>query len=214
MQDSYSQLGQDTFVAKYFKHKKNGFFVEIGVGNGIHLSNTYLLEKKYNWKGDLCEANPKTQESIKINRTSKLETNAVYAVSNKKMKFNICIFNDLSGLQHSMKTSLSHHQKQIKETIEIDTISLNDLLEKHKAPKKIDYISLDTEGSEYEILSTFDFNKYKVKIWSIEHNEKFRSDGQDYLNSIKMLMEFNNYSFVKNKFDSYFINKKQYKIYS
>jgi hypothetical protein len=50
------------------------------------------------------------------------------------------------------------------------TVSLNDLLNFYDAPKEIDYISIDTEGSEYEILSTFDFTKYKVKIITVEHN--------------------------------------------
>jgi len=44
------------------------------------------------------------------------------------------------------------------------------MLLKHEAPREIDYISIDTEGSEFEILSTFDFRKYSVKIWTIEHN--------------------------------------------
>jgi hypothetical protein len=52
------------------------------------------------------------------------------------------------------------------------TISLNDLLLTHDVPTAIDYISIDTEGSELEILSTFDFNKYKVRLWTVEHNHR------------------------------------------
>ena len=50
------------------------------------------------------------------------------------------------------------------------TISLGDLLNFYKAPREIDYLSIDTEGSEYEILSAFDFAKYKIKIITVEHN--------------------------------------------
>ena len=46
----------------------------------------------------------------------------------------------------------------------------HDLLEKYNAPKYIDYLSIDTEGSEYEILKNFDFEKYVFKIITIEHN--------------------------------------------
>jgi len=53
---------------------------------------------------------------------------------------------------------------------EVETISLEDMLEKHNAPKEIDYLSIDTEGSEFEILNSFNFDKYKIKVITCEHN--------------------------------------------
>ena len=50
------------------------------------------------------------------------------------------------------------------------TVSLEDLLDFYDAPKEIDYLSIDTEGSEFEILNSFNFNKYKIKIITVEHN--------------------------------------------
>ena len=44
------------------------------------------------------------------------------------------------------------------------------MLRKHNAPKEIDYLSVDTEGSEYEILSHFDFGSYNIKVITVEHN--------------------------------------------
>lgn len=48
---NYSQIGQDIEVLKFYNNKHRGFFIEIGASDGITLSNTYLLEKNYNWKG-------------------------------------------------------------------------------------------------------------------------------------------------------------------
>jgi len=56
------------------------------------------------------------------------------------------------------------------ETYSVETISLMDLLEKHGAPREIDYLSIDTEGSEFDILENFDFDKYPIRIITCEHN--------------------------------------------
>ena len=54
----YSQFGQDKFIIEnIFKMKKNGFFIEAGAGDGINISNTYVLEKQYNWNGLCVEPN-------------------------------------------------------------------------------------------------------------------------------------------------------------
>jgi hypothetical protein len=53
---------------------------------------------------------------------------------------------------------------------DVSTISLNDLLAEHAAPLDIDYLSIDTEGSEFEILSSLDFEKYDIKVITCEHN--------------------------------------------
>ena len=52
----------------------------------------------------------------------------------------------------------------------LETISINDLFEKYKVPKSINYLSIDTEGSEFEILNSLDFNSYHISIITVEHN--------------------------------------------
>jgi len=56
------------------------------------------------------------------------------------------------------------------QTYSVTSISLEDLLNEYKAPYHIDYLSIDTEGSEYEILSAFDFSKYHIEVITCEHN--------------------------------------------
>ena len=196
----YSQNGQDLFVLKKLNYKRNGYFVEIGVGDGIHISNTYLLEKDYGWTGILCESNKNKYDSILKKRKCKLLTDPIYSVSNMEVEFSYSSIDDLSGISEYLETSFSRFHKEIVKKEKMRTMSLNDALESENAPKNIDYISVDTEGSELEILSTFSFDKYNVKIWTIEHNEKYRSDGKEYKEKLInfMVPHGYKYEFIEN----------------
>jgi Methyltransferase FkbM domain len=75
-----------------------------------------------------------------------------------------------------------HRQaRQDHTVVEVETVSLNDLLEQHDAPKEIDYISIDTEGSELDILAPFDFKHWNVMLFSVEHNATGQERGLDRL---------------------------------
>lgn len=190
---SFSQLGQDIAVLKYYNNKTDGFFIEIGASDGIEISNTYLLEKDYNWKGICVEPIPYRFEALVTNRPNSHCTNqAVYGVSNLDLIFDICVGGD--GLSGISKHIDCYKQKvdASKEQIIVKTISFNDLLEKYNAPSFIEYLSLDTEGSEFEILKSFDFNKYTIGLIDIEHNfvEPRRTQ-------IRNLLTSNGYEFIR-----------------
>jgi len=167
----YSQIGQDIEVIKFYNNKENGFFIEIGANDGISISNTYLLEKEYKWKGICCEAIPSRFKQLVVNRPNSICFNeAVYNESGLTIDFDIANNADLfSGIsQH-----IDKHKSSVdanKTTLQVQTISLLDLLIKANAPSFIDYMSLDTEGSEFEILNSFDFEKYTFGLIDVEHN--------------------------------------------
>lgn len=148
--------------------KKNGFFVEFGASDGVHYSNTYLLEKEFNFRGILAEPNPKQLKNIRSVRQADIEEKCVWSESGKKFKFRDC--GDLSTLEEFVDSDLHSLTRSKSKFLTVETISLTDLLKKHNAPKLIDYLSIDTEGSEYEILKAHDFNTYKFKIITVEHN--------------------------------------------
>jgi len=158
---SHSQIYQDIFVYFFSNVKRKGFFIEIGAADGVNISNTYLLEKKFYWDGIICEPNPIHKLSNLINRKAILDTNIIdYKDFNKKYFY----MND-----DTFNSSINKNKK-FKKKIYLKTISLNFLLNKYKCPRTIDYISIDTEGNEYSILRNFNFKKYNVKIFTIEHN--------------------------------------------
>ena len=173
--NSKSQSLQDLFVLNYLNFKKKGFFLEIGAADGVYISNTILLEKKFKWNGVLAEPLKRFYKSLKNNRKAKIETNVVYSRSNKELLFREVPNSKNSSVLFSTIDKYSssdfHFESRMKGTLlKLNTISLNDLLTKYNSPKIIDYLSIDTEGSEYEILKSFNFKKYIFKVITCEHN--------------------------------------------
>jgi hypothetical protein len=156
---SRSQIFQDLFACFFCNYKKKGTFIEIGGGNGVDLSNTYILEKKFKWNGVICEPDNRLHDNILSKRECFLETKPVSNYSNKKIYFYF------KGLYDSYGSSVYNASAK-----ELKSISLNNLIKKYQLGKDIDYISIDTEGSELDIIKNFNFNKHNVKIFTIEHN--------------------------------------------
>jgi len=163
-----AQLKQDLFVLLETNFKKNGFFVEFGATNGLDLSNTWLLEKEYGWNGILAEPAKAYHESIRKNRSCHIDEGCVWSESNSFIDFMECQSGELSTI--SKFKNLDFHKREESEIYKVKTISLNDLLKKYNAPKKIEYLSIDTEGSELEILNNFNFKEYEFGIITCEHN--------------------------------------------
>ncbi len=174
---STSQLAQDLFVAANSEPKNQNFFVEFGATDGVTNSNTLLLEKELGWNGILVEPATIWQDALTRNRLCKIDKRCVYPKSGQYLTF-LEVDNEgsaepgLSGLKEfanngdwASRIRLSKSTKSI-----VETISLNDLLDFHKAPKTIDYMSIDTEGSELEILKSYNFNERKINIITVEHN--------------------------------------------
>jgi FkbM family methyltransferase len=170
LKNSRSQLLQDIFVLSRLNYKRNGFFVEFGATDGIALSNTYLLEKAYDWKGILAEPGIRWHAALRANRNCIIEENCVWKASGLTLTFKETNDAELSTIADFVASDFHKDDRDNGKTYEVKTISLNDLLKKHNAPKEIEYLSIDTEGSEYEILSAFDFSQYEIKIITCEHN--------------------------------------------
>ena len=182
---SKSQFSQDLFALASSNFKRNGYFVEFGATDGVELSNTYLLEKHFDWSGILAEPARIWHSSLLLNRKSNVETCAVDSVSGKIVEFAEDKSAMLSGLIQATYTPTNSSNKY-----KVSTISLNDLLEKYSAPNHIDYMSIDTEGSELQILENFSFLKYSFSVITVEHNNRNESS------RLKQIFETNGYHCV------------------
>lgn len=167
---SKSQLFQDLFVQYELGRKQHGFFVEFGATNGIDLSNTYLLERHYQWRGILAEPAKCWHGDLQRNRSCVLDFRCVWDKDGQQLQFNEVADAELSTVEGFASNDMHARTRQHAERYAVPTVSLNALLHEHHAPTEIDYLSVDTEGSELKILSAFDFDRYRIKIISVEHN--------------------------------------------
>ena len=192
MSNYKSQFEQDTHVLSVYNNKRNGFFVEIGAYDGIESPNTYVLEKDFGWTGLCVECNPRFYSSLLNTRSCFKSNSAVYNVDDREMEFY-----DSGGYAGLVETNNHVHIVNDPKII-VRTKKLTTLLNEINAPVFIEYLSLDTEGSEYEILREHDFNKYKFGYICIEHNkiEKNRK-------AIRELLESKGYIYHRENGDSY-----------
>jgi hypothetical protein len=189
---SQSQIRQDLFVLSELNFKRFGFFVEIGGGDGINGSNTFLMEKYFDWKGIISEPGLSYSINLNLTRNCVIDNRLVYNESNLLLDFEdsgeglstITKYANL-GIHGQSRKSLKNTQRKFL------SVSLNDLLKEANAPRDIDYISIDTEGSEFEIISKFNFDDYNIRIFTIEHNFEI-----EIRSSIFNLMQKNGYSRV------------------
>jgi FkbM family methyltransferase len=186
---SKSQISQDLFALAYAGADSSKFFVEFGATDGISLSNTWLLEKLLGWEGILAEPATVWHDSLNVNRSCNISTKCVARETGHKVKF-LEVVNrggghaELSGIKEFANNGDSASDIRINNSLEYDveTISLNDLLDTYNAPAEIQFMSLDTEGSELDILQSYDFRNRKIKSMCIEHN--FVSSTRQLINSL------------------------------
>ena len=166
-----AQLGQDLFVLLATSFKRDGFFVEFGAANGVDLSNTFLLERSFGWKGIVAEPAKGWHAALRQNRECAVDTRCVWAASGETIEFAETSEPEYSTVRNLVGVEDGNEAFRAAATVyDVATVSLNDLLSEHSAPSRIDYLSIDTEGSEYEILQAFDFTSRDVRVITVEHN--------------------------------------------
>lgn len=166
---SRGQLRQDLFALSHSGFKREGFFVEFGATNGVTISNTFLLEKTYGWSGILSEPGKFWWKALNENRACHIDRRAVWATSGEDLFFNETDIPELSYVNTAREIPTPSPERN-ERCYRVQSISLLDLLTHWNAPKEIDFLSIDTEGSEFEILAPFDFEKYHFRVICVEHN--------------------------------------------
>ena len=144
--------------------------MEFGATDGFNLSNSFLLEDTFQWKGILAEPGKKWHASLHANRRAIIEMRCIWRTSGEVLEFNETENGELSTLEMFSSGDLHADSRVSGKRYLVETISLLDLLDRNNAPEYIDYLSVDTEGSEFEVLNGFNFDKYQFGFISCEHN--------------------------------------------
>ena len=165
---THSQAGQDLFVLSQLGAKRGGYFVEFGATQGVNISNSYFFESHLGWNGIVAEPARMWHRELRRNRKCHVETRCVWSASGATLRFSEAA--ELSTVSDYVNSDFLAASRRGKESYEVRTISLNDLLEEYQAPRIIDYLSIDTEGSEFDILNAFDFEKRNFAVITCEHN--------------------------------------------
>jgi hypothetical protein len=166
---SSSQLLSDLLAGFLFEGIE-GTFVEFGAADGVTLSNTYFLEKHLNWKGLLAEPVRGWHEELHKNRKCLIVHQCVYSESNIKVRLLETPDKMLSTIVEYRSFDMHALERNIGLEYEDDTISLEELLILHLPDQKIQFLSIDTEGTELTILEKFDFSRFEIDFIAVEHN--------------------------------------------
>lgn len=174
----YSQEGQDKYVVeKLFNHKKHGVFVDIGAHDGVSFSNTYYLEKELNWTGICVEPQKKMFEQLAKNRSCICIEGCIFTSSGTKDFLQVNGPSDmLSGLLETYDPRhLDRAKKEVAqrggslEILHIEAYTFNDICKKYGIDH-VDFLSIDTEGSEELIIKSIDFDTIDITVLAVENN--------------------------------------------
>lgn len=166
---SYSQEGEDMILKRYFENQKNGFFIDVGAHHPKKFSNTYYFYLK-GWKGINIDAMPGSMKEF--NKIRKNDINIEVPISDEKQVLTYFAFNEPALNSFDEKLSierLANSKYHLKFKKQIETSRLDEILDKYlPINTSIDFLSIDVEGLDFQVLKSLNLNKYKPKIILIE----------------------------------------------
>ncbi len=173
-----SQLGQDKLIDELCNFKENGVFIDVGANDGLCISNTVFFEKNRKWKGLCIEPLPFRYSELVKNRSCNTFNGVCSNIDKKDVSF-MKITGHCELLSGILEFYDQKHLDRIKsemeqfggtsEIIKLPSLCLSTLFDKYKY-KTIDYLSVDTEGSEFEVLQGIDFKRHSIKYITVESN--------------------------------------------
>lgn len=173
----YSQNGEDYLLWQLFDYKSNGFYVDIGAFDGVHLSNSFSFEQQ-RWKGICVEPHPRYFALCQQTRPLAhcVQAACVGDENIKSVEFYSEALGLLSGVIEDQESVQNKYQRRGLDfegftKLTVPAITLNALLDQYALPStEIDFISIDVEGFELEVLQGLDLSRYRPRVLLLEAN--------------------------------------------
>ena len=163
---SYSLTSIDLLISHIFKKFNNGFFIDVGCNHPVYNNNTYLLYKK-GWRGINIDLDKKSIDLFNLYR--KLDYNKLAALSSKFEETELFFHHDKSPINTISKEMLNYQKAKPSDIKKINTRTLDSIIQESKIEnKKIDFLSIDVEGHEIEVLKGFNLSKYMPSVIVVE----------------------------------------------
>ena len=207
----YSQDKQDSYLeTNVFKGYKNGFYVDVGAHDGVSFNNTLYFEKNNNWTGINIEPIKSVFDKLVINRSDNINLN--YAICNNDGETEFyCNTNYTEMISGIKDTFHSKHLERLErenkkmgsttEVIKVNTRKLETIFDENKV-SHIQYLSIDVEGAEFEVIKSINFDKVFIDVIGFENNYNDAS-----IPIIEYLQDKNFVVFHESTLDIFMINK-------
>ena len=199
---SYSLSSVDLIVDYIFKYKNDGLYIDVGCQHPISNNNTYILYKK-GWNGINIDLDKKNIDLFNISRPD--DTNINIAVSDKSGNVNLFYHHDGSSINTINSQNADYQKNKFKKIKLIKSETLNKILANINFNKKVDYLNIDVEGHELNVLKGFNILKYRPSIISIEYLDYEMKQLELKNNNLENIINSNIYKYlIQNKY--FFVN--------
>ena len=176
---SFSKSGEDMQLKQILKVNRIGVYVDVGCWDPVKASNSYYFHLR-GWKGICVDPNPKMQTLFTKKRKSDIFINNAVGIGNETLTYYMLedAFSSMNTLDYSF---IKEHnlENKIVEKKEIQTVSLKSILSKHlEKDEVIDFLDIDVEGFDLEVLQSNDWERFRPKIILVESNTDLKNDLQ------------------------------------
>lgn len=203
---SYAQEGEDIILKRIFGNKQHGFYIDVGAHHPKRFSNTYIFYKA-GWSGINIDAMPGSMKAF--DKLRPRDINVETPVSDKEEELEYYIFNDtaLNGFSKEVADTRGNKYK-IVDVVKLKTKPLAKILDEIlKTPKPIDFLSIDVEGYDYNVLKSNDWTKYHPQVVLIEARAANLEDV--YQSDVYGFMKEKRYSLFAKTFNTLFFTSNR-----